>query len=154
MEHGKDIGSAQIAEDYRKYPIDDHGKLRYAYAKVTAAEALAANGTMALFNLPSGRKRVLPHLSRISTSAFGAGRTLDLGHAAYTKGAPANQEAEDADAFIDGLDVSSAVAAQPVGSSLKFDMYSVDEVLVFATVLGNTMPANATVEVLLAYLYE
>lgn len=154
MEHGKDIGSAQIATDYRKHPIDDHGKLRYAYAKVTAAEALAANGTMALFYLPPGRKRVLPQMSRITTSAFGAGRTLDLGHAAYTKAAPATQEAEDVDAFLDGKDVSAAVTADALGDALKYDMYSTDEVLVFATVLGGTMPANATVEVLLAYLYE
>lgn len=154
MEHGKDIGSAQIATDYRKHPIDDHGKLRYAYAKVTADGALAADGTMALFYLPPGRKRILPHLSRITTSAFGAGRTLDLGHAAYTKSAPSTQEDEDVDALIDGLDVSSAVTADPVGTSLKFDMYSTDEVLVFATVLGGTMPDAGTVEVLLAYLYE
>lgn len=154
MEHGKDIGSAQLATDYRKYPIDDHGKLRYAYAKVTADADLSADGTMALFYLPPGRKRVLPQLSRVTTSAFGAGRTLDVGHAAYTQAQPATNEAEDADAFVDGLDVSSAVTASAVGTDLKFDMYSTDEVLVFATVLGGTMPADATVEVLLAYLYE
>ena len=154
MEHGKDIGSAQIATDYRKYPIDDHGKLRYAYAKVTAAKALAANGTMALFYLPPGRKRVLPQMSRITTSAFRTGRSLDLGHAAYTKAAPATQEAENVDAFLDGKDVAAAVTADALGDALKYDMYSNDEVLVFATVLGGTMPADATVEVLLAYLYE
>lgn len=154
MDHGKDIGSAQIATDYRKYPIDDHGKLRYAYAKVTASGDLAANGTAALFWLPPGRKRILPHLSRITTSAFGAARTLDLGHAAYATSLPAGQEAEDPDAFIDGLDVSSAVTANAMGTALKFDMYSQDEVLVFATVLGGTMPDAATLEVLMAYLYE
>lgn len=154
MSHGKDIGSAQIAEDYRKYPIDDHGKLRYAYAKVTADGALAADGTMALFYLPPGRKRILPHLSRISTSAFGASRTLDIGHAEYSKATPSTTEAEDEDAFLDGLDVSSAVAANVLGTDLKFDMYSTDEVLVFGTVKGGTMPDAGTVEVLLAYLYE
>lgn len=152
--HTKDIGSVQTAEDFRKYPIDDHGKLRFAYANVTAAAALAANGTIALFWLPPGRKRILPAMSRITTSAFGAGRTLDIGHTGYIQAGPETTVAEDADAFVDGLDVSSAVTAGVLGTSLKFDMYSQDEPLVFATVLGNTMPQNATIEVLLAYLYE
>lgn len=154
MDHGKDIASAQLAEGYRTYPIDNHGKLRTAYALVTANGALAANGTMALFWLPPGRKRILPHLSRIKTSAFGAARTLDVGHAAYTKSAPATQEADDPDAFIDGMNVASAAGPDPWRDVVKFDIYSTDEVLVYATVLGDTMPDGATVEVLMAYLYE
>lgn len=153
-DHGKDIASAQLAADFRRYPIDDHGKLRFAYGKVTAAGALAANGTAALFWLPSGRKRLLPTLGRITTSAFGAGRTLDVGHAAYLRSTPNSEEAEDVDAIIDGLDVSSAVVAAAVGTALKFDIYSAEPVLIFATVLGNTMPDGATIEVLLPYLYE
>jgi len=150
-----DIKAAQLEEAYRKYPIDDHGKLRFAYGKVTAAEALAANGTMALVSLPVGRKRILPHLSRITTSAFGAGRTLDVGHQAYnTALSPVAVEDDDPDALIDGLDVATAVTANVFGTDLKFDMYSKTDVIVYGTVLGGTMPANATVEVLIAYLYE
>jgi len=63
-------------------------------------------------------------------------------------------EAADPDAFVDGLDVSSAVTAGVMGTALKFDIYSMDEVLVYATVLGDTMPAAGTLEVLMAYLYE
>lgn len=155
METGKDIDAAQLAEGYRRYPIDDHGKLRFAYGKVTASGALAASGTMGLLWLPPGRVRVLPHLSRITTSAFGAGRTLDIGHDQYMKRPPGNTvEAADPDAFIDGLDVSSAVTANVVGTALKFDMYSLEGVLVYGTVLGDTMPDAGTVELLLAYLYE
>jgi len=155
MQTNKDIDAAQLADDYRRYPIDDHGKLRYQYAKVTASGALAANGTMGLFWLPPGRKRILPHLSRITTSAFGAGRTLDIGHDEYMKRPAGNDpEAADPDALVDGLDVSSAVTADPLGTALKFDMYSLDETLIYATVLGGTMPDAGTVEVLLAYLYE
>lgn len=155
MDTGKTIDAAQLAEDYRKYPIDDHGKLRFQYANVVASGALAQNGTIGLFWLPPGRKRILPHLSRITTSAFGASRTLDVGHDAYMKRPAGNDaEAADPDAFIDGLDVSSAVTAGIVGTALKFDMYSMDEVLVYATVLGGTMPDGATLQLLLAYLYE
>lgn len=156
MDTNKDINAAQLADGYRRYPIDDHGKLRFAYGKVTASGALAASGTMGLLWLPPGRKRILPHLSRITTSAFGAGRTLDVGTDAYMArpSGAADPEAADPDALIDGLDVSSAVTANVVGTGLKFDIYSMDEVLVYATVLGNTMPDGGTVELLLAYLYE
>lgn len=155
MDTGKDIDSAQLADGFRKYPIDDHGKMRYSYAKVTANGALADAGTMGLLWLPPGRKRIIPSLSRITTSAFGAARTLDLGHDTYTSRPPAQTpEAADPDAFIAALDVSSAVDGVAFSNVLKFDMYSTDEVLVFATVNGDTMPDTATVEVLLAYLYE
>lgn len=155
MDTNTDYDALQLTEAHRKYPIDDHGKLRYQYASFTATEAVAADSTIGLLWLPSGRKRILPHLSRITTSAFGAGRTLDVGHEAYMRRPPDNDlEAADPDAFIDGLDVSSAVTATPVGTALKFDMYSMAEVLVYATVLGGTLPVNGTVEVLMAYLYE
>ena len=152
---GKTLDAAQLAEGYRRHPIDDHGKLRFAYGKATADVAVAANGTIGLLWLPPGRKRVIPSLSRITVSAFGSGRTLDVGHDTYLKRPPGNaMEADDPDAFIDGLDVSSAVTNGVVGTALKFDMYSLDEVLVYATVLGNTMPVAGTIELLLAYLYE
>jgi len=155
MDTGKTINAAQLAETYRRLPIDEHGKLRFAYGKATAADAVAANGTIGLFWLPPGRKRVIPHLSRVTTSAFGAGRTLDIGHDAYMKRPPDNDlEAADPDAFVDGLNVSSAVTAGVMGTALKFDIYSMDEVLVYATVLGDTMPVNGTIEVLMAYIYE
>lgn len=154
MSFGTDIVAAQLADDYRRYPIDDHGKLRMAYGKVTASGALAANGTMALLTLPPGRLRILPRHSRLTTSAFGASRTLDIGHKAYTKAAPGTTEAEDPDAFLDGQDVSSAVNSITLGTDIKFDVYSTDGITVFGTVLGGTMPDAAEVELLLAYLYE
>lgn len=154
INHGKDIAAAQLAEDYRKYPIDEHGKLRFAYGKVTTSSVLAANGTMALLYLPVGRKRILPHLSYITVSAFGAGRTLNLGHAAYTKAMPFDQESENAVALIDGLKVASGASAQQFSNVLKYDMYSLGKVLLFATVVGGTTPSGATVEAHVAYTYE
>ena len=148
--------SVQLAEGYRRYPIDDHGKLRFQYGSVAAlAVAYAQNDQIELFKLPPGRKRILPCLSRITTTAFGSSRTLDLGHRAYSKRPPdEDEEAEDVDAFIDGMDVSSAVNAAAFSTALKFDMYSRTEVTVYATILGGTMPIGATLQVLMAYLYE
>lgn len=154
---GTDINSAQLAEDYRAYPIDSHGKLRYAYGKITADGALAADGTMAFFWLPPGRKRILPSLSKITCTAFGAGRTLDVGHNEYVNelyAATRETEAADPDAFADGANVSAALDSEPLSNILKFDMYSKDQVLITGTVLGDTMPDGAEVELLLAYIYE
>ncbi len=152
----KTINAEQLGEDYRRYPIDDHGKLRMQYFSVPAlTEAVPANGTIGLFWLPPGRKRLLPGLSRLTASAFGAGRTLDIGHDGYMK-RPSTEapEAADPDALIDGMDVSAAVNGAAWSTVLKFDMYSLDEVLVYATVLGDTMPVGATLAGYLAYLYE
>lgn len=149
--------STQMAEGYRKYPIDDHGKLRFMYSSVVvpAAGAYAANDTIILGRLPPGRKRILPTLSRISTSAWGAARTLDIGHKKYVKSnTPYTEEADDVDAFLDGLDVSAAVNAAVLAATIKFDMFSTTEVTVYATILGGTMPVAATLQLLLAYIYE
>lgn len=152
--------SDQRQDGYRKYPIDDHGKFRLQYFSVgiitPIAVALAANDQVELFKLPPGRKRVLPHKSRIAFSAFGAGRTINIGHRAYTKRPPDNDvEPENATAFISGLDVSAASGNPPQWSNaMKYDMYSYDEAVVFMTVLGGTLPIGGTVSGYMAYVYE
>lgn len=160
------LKSTEKTDGYRGVPTNDHGKLRVQYFNVPAvAVAGDANTTLELCTLPPGKVRVIPDLSRIATSAFGAGRTLDVGHRAYQKVDPTynstTDEAEDADAFIDGLDVSSAVTGASFGSGLsafgyklKFDLYSKGGVTVFATVLGNTIPVGATVSGFIVYSYE
>lgn len=157
---GKTVDAAELSPDFRRHPIDDHGKLRYAYGKVTSpAGGVAANSTLGLLWLPTGRKRLVLPLSYIAWGIFGAGRTLDVGHAAYGTRPPSETpEADNPDALIDGLDVAVAGQRQfgvtAAAVPMKYDMYSTEEVLIYATVLGGTMPEGITVEVLLAYLYE
>lgn len=148
--------SVQLADDYRAYPVDDHGKLRFQYGSVAAlAVAYAANDTIDLFKLPPGRKRVLPWLSRITTTAYGSSRTLSIGHRAYRSRPPGNtDEAENATAFVSAMDVSGAVSAAAFSTVMKYDMYSVNEITIFATIAGGTMPVAATLQVMMAYLYE
>lgn len=149
------VQSDQLTEGVRRYPIDDHGKIRFAYFSYTATADLSANDEIELTKLPPGRIRVLPSMSRLATSAFGAGRTLDIGHREYMKRPAGNDtEAEDVDAFADGIDVSSAVADTKFGDALKYDIYSLGGVTVFAKVLGGTMPDTGTVEGYIAYVYE
>lgn len=148
--------SVQMADGYRRYPIDDHGKLRFQYFSIAALPvAYAQDDTVVLFRLPPGRIRHLPHLSRITVSALGSSRTIDIGHKAYSKRPPDNDvEADDVDAFIDGLDVATGVTSVVWGTGMKFDMYSREEISVYMTILGGTMPVAASASGIFAYLYE
>lgn len=160
--------SDQRQPDYRKYPIDDHGKLRFQYFSVgiltPITVAYAANDQVELFKLPPGRKRILPWLSRLQWTAFGAGRAIDIGHRAFMARPPADADptAENGDAFIDGFDVAAAQATpfewftpeDGNASSMKYDLYSIDEMVVFMTILGGTMPIGAKLSGFCAYIYE
>jgi hypothetical protein len=159
-----DTSSAQLGNDVsaltgRKTPIDDHGKLRVAYGKVTQGAAAGDDGsTVQFLNLPPGRIRILPQLSRVVCSALGAARVLKVGHALYyDKGIPQDDagEAADDDALAAGIDVSAAaektLAAAPKG---KFDIFSRAGVRITGTVTGGTIPAAATLELILVYVAE
>lgn len=146
--------TTQTVDDARLRPTEKHGKLRFAYFNLPATSVVGdATTTVDLCELPPGQVRVLPHLSRISTSAFGASRTLSVGHYAYQK-SDGSTEALNATAFISALDVSSAVAAAVWGTAIKYDMYSKAGVVLFATVNVSTIPVGATIEGFCAYAYE
>lgn len=150
--------SVQMVDGYRKRPVEDHGKLRYQYFDTgTLTAAYAANDQVDLCELPSGFKRIVPCLSRITSSALGAARTINLGHRAYMKRPSDNTdttEAENGTAFIAGMDVSAAVNAAAWSTVLKYDTYSLQEIGIYMTILGGTMPIGARIEGFLAYLYE
>lgn len=156
------LDSYELTEGTRKRPFDEHGKLRFVRfslpAVVTAGDA---GTTINLARLPPGATRILPWLSRIKVSALGASRVLDLGHRAYSKrpgglDVSANtDEAEDDDAFIADLDVSSAVALSAWSATVeKFDIYARTEVTLFAKISGGTLPVAATLSGMCAYIYE
>lgn len=148
--------SIQMVEGYRKRAFEDHGKVRYQYFDTgTLTVAYAQNDQIDLCRLPAGAKRVLPFLSRLTSSALGVARTFSIGHRAYMKRPPDNTlEAEDAVAFLNAMDVSAAVNAAAFSTVLKFDMYSLTEVDVFGTIGGGTLPIGGRVQGLLAYIYE
>lgn len=149
--------SNEMAEGVRKYPIDSHGKLRMAFFSVSAlAVAYAQNDQIDLCKLPPGRKRLLPNLSRFTGSAFGASRTLHIGHRAYMARpvAQAAMEAENATALVNALDVSGALASVVWSTVMKYDIYSLDEVVLFASINGGTMPIAASLSGFVTYVYE
>lgn len=151
--------SAEVADDYRGSPVNDHSKVRFQYFNLAAVSVAGdANSTIDLCDLPPGPVRVIPELSRITPSAYGASRVMKIGHRAYQKrdaymNSGTTDEAEDDDAFGSAIDVSAA-ATLKVGAAVKYDINSKAGVRVFATVTGGTIPQNGTLTGFIAYTYE
>lgn len=117
------------------------------------AAAGDATSTMDLVYLQRGRYVILPKLSLIRWSAFGASRVLDIGITAHTDEAGAAVAASLA-RFDDDVDVSAAGSAA-MGSDLAAADFSgvylniggttnTDGAIIRATVAGGTIPAAAT----------
>lgn len=151
------LTSTQKDGTTRKRPFDTQGKLRFAYFALPAVAVAGDIGsTVDLCDLPPGAVRILPWLSQISVSAWGASRTLSVGHRAYARlDDPYTAEAESANAFINALDVSSALTTDAWSATvMKYDVFSKAGVTIFGTVAGGTIPVGATMSGLVAYLYE
>lgn len=150
--------AAQIADGARPYPIDDHGKLRFMYAKVTQAGLGDIGSSWILGKLPPGRVRIIPSLCRYKVGALGASRTMDIGHDAYTDKTEPNDAAQTAaapTAFAATISVAAATEAVfPVTGGIKHDVYSRDGVQLRATFAGGTVPDATVGEFLIAYVYE
>lgn len=151
------LKSTEQGDEYRGHPVNDHGKLRLQYFELTAtAEAGDAESEIDLCDLPNGRVRVIHLLSRINHSAFGAARTLNIGHREYQNRDNSQEPliAEDEDAFAAGVNVANAGNGVALGTKTKMDLYSKGGVKVYATVKGGTIPAGATISGYIAYVYE
>ena len=148
--------STQKAPEFRGRPVDDHGKLRYQYFNVPAVAVQGdAASEFELCEMPPGAVRILLPFSRLTFSAFGVGRTLDVGHRAYMRRPPDNtQEAQNPTALATAIDVSAALANQVLGTKLKYDIYSMRGFTLYARCNVGTVPVGATLEGLIAYLYE
>ena len=146
--------------DPRLYAFDQIGKVRFAYGNVVNGGAAGDIGTtIDLLRIPQGRVRVLPHLSVMWCSAWGAARVLDLGWRAYYGSDGKTVVAEDAVGLVNDKDVSGALNASQLSTAQPIDFFSqasVDErdkgPMLFGTVAGGTIPAAATLAVLLAYI--
>jgi hypothetical protein len=150
--------SAQLADGARPYPIDDHGKIRFAYGKITQVGIGDIGSSVIFAKLPFGRVRLLPYLSRYKVTALGAARVMAIGHDAYystATPATADPVAAAAAAFASAVDVSGATEANfPVTGGIKHDLYSRDGVQLRATITGGTIPDGAVFEYCVAYVTE
>jgi hypothetical protein len=149
------------AAGYLKRPIDNHGKLRTIYGKVVAAIAGDIGSTINMGILPPGAVRLRLNGCNLINSAWGAGATLNIGYAPY-------RFRQDQAALNDGIDAGSAnalgaaisMAAAPgtrtpwQATMMKYDFYSLAGVSIIGTVAGAIMPAAATLEWWMEYVYE
>lgn len=151
------LNSDQKTDGYRSVPTEDHGKLRIQYFSVPALAAQADVGsTINLCDLPSGRVRVLPGLSKVNNSAFGGAATLDIGLRAYNSrdDQAGIVNAEDPVALANLLPVAQSNVGQSFNMDLKVDLYSKSGVTAFATIAGSAMPVAGTLSGYIVYVYE
>lgn len=147
------------APGFLKRPIDEHGKLRFLYGKMSAAILGDIGSTIQLGKLPSGAVRFLYSMSSVKCSALGAGVLLNIGYATYrfkqdVAAVNDGMEPASANALAASIDVSAA-AIKPLSTTLiKWDFYSLAGVQLIGTTAGAVFPANGTLEWQLAYLYE
>jgi hypothetical protein len=142
----------------RLLPVEDHGKLRlqYFYFKNLTGAVGDAGSTIDLVNLPPGRVRLLPIMAALRKSAFGAARVASFGNRAYSKGASQVLVPEDNNDFSAGIDLAAAgnLIGTFMGTQIKYDLYSVAGITVFATITGGTVPVDAELEGYIPYVYE
>lgn len=138
------------------HTTEQHGRIRFARATFVQGAAAGDIGSIqTLLRLPSGRVRILGHMSRLITSAFGASRTLSLGYGAYTN-VDGVAVAASTNALANALDVSAAAANTLVTATGAGDNLFLSQggVVIAASVAGGTIPVAATVTLLLAYVAD
>jgi hypothetical protein len=143
----------QVASPPMKNPCyDEYAKKRLFYFCFTQGDAAGDAGSLAdLVKLPAGRFRLLKTDSVLVCSAFGAGRTLDIGYSAHTRTDGSAVEAS-TDAILDGADVSAAAKIicgagnNALGTDPTILIDSREGVTIQAKVNVDTIPAGATLK--------
>lgn len=130
-----------------RYDAGGHLQAYQFYYKNETGGTIAADSIIQLCTI--GPCHVLP-TSVITTTAFSTSRTLDVGLQEYVNTA-GDTVASDIDAFLDGLDVSSAVSNTMFGSDTASTAYgagvTIDgQVDVLAKILGGTLPSNGIIQ--------
>ena len=127
------------------------GRERVAYFGFTQSGIGDIGSTVDLINLPPGKVRLLKTDSKFVCSAFGALRTLSIGHLAYTK-PDGSAVAAVTDNILTAGDVSAAAAiacgagANALGDDPTILFESKDGVTLQASVAGGTIPDLATLK--------
>lgn len=149
--------AAELVAGARVYPIDKSGKLRFYHGKITQGAAAGDDGSSGtICVIPHGRARFIPYLSRYKVSALGAARVMKVGHELYYPLTSAETtEAQNLTLFMSAIDVSGATdALWPTTAGIKYDVYSRSGITLTATITGGTIPAAATLEFLVAVIFE
>jgi len=117
---------------------DEHGRVRVMSFTYTQSGAGTAGDTVNLCALPGGNVRVLG--TSTTYSAFGASRTIKIGHTAYVNLAKTTVAASST-AFLASTSIASA-GTTTTHTTAKFT--SREGILVQALIEGGTLPDAAT----------
>lgn len=146
--------STQVANKSATPPVlndvcDDRARMRCKrFGFTQGAAAGDAGSTAVLINIPPGKLNIHAALSRIAFSAFGAARTLSIGHSGYTK-PDGTVVAAAPGALKAGLDVAAAGSADMtgvVGGDETLQIDSKTGTTILATVAGGTIPVAAKLD--------
>lgn len=151
---------AGVSSGPRLYAYDELAKKRYAYGNLAAVAVAGDIATIiGMCRIPQGRVRILPWASYIWCSAWGAARTIDIGLEAYYGSDGKTLVAAAPTQLKAAKDVSGALAASQIDTASHIDVFSQGALsdrakgpLVTFTVGGDTVPVNATAEIMLAFL--
>jgi len=138
------------------HPTTLHGRKRFATFSYTRTSAGDAGSLCNMVKLPPGKVRLLLNECRISSSALGAARTMDLGWLAYNDPDGA-AVAADPNGLDDGVDVSSAVVFTPGGTigGLEMKLFeSRDGVTLTAQVNDAAWDAAETLDGYITYVVD
>lgn len=119
----------------RFYESSVNGSVHVIRELYTADGAQAAASVVRMIPVKAGTKIID---IKIKFSAFGAGRTIDVG------------DGGDVDRFLDGGDVSSAGVLSCNAAAGFFHEYAADDTI-DVTILGDTMPDEGTLEIIVTY---
>ncbi|HEY6872785.1 MAG TPA: hypothetical protein VI298_08680 [Geobacteraceae bacterium] len=154
-QYGNEVASPPVKNSTR----EKGGKHRLAYFSFKQNGVGDIGSTCLLVTLPAGKVRLLKPDGKYVCSAFGAGRTLSLGNAAYiaSDGTPV---AAAVDNISDSADVSAAAAvnmgagANALGTDPTILFDSKNGVVLQATVEVGTIPDAATLSGYFVYVIE
>lgn len=144
-----------VATPSKKVTVPDwHARLRFMFFEFAQGSSAGDAGSIArLIRLPAGRCRVILPLSRLSWTAMGSSRTMDLGWEAYTN-EDGTAVVADPNGLDDGIDTSGAGNVIPGGTigvheTKLFD--SQDGVVITAQINDASLPAADTIDGWFAY---
>lgn len=154
------VNSAEVTKEVdgdRLTTREKHGRVRVARFTYTAPAAHANGSSVNLVTLPNNRVTVLGSMSHIRVSALGGSRVGAVGFRAFTK---LDGTAQDAvvNAFATAVDMESATTTMLTdniaAAGMVLDLDSEQGVTLMLTVTGGTIPSEATIKGVIAYVVD
>jgi hypothetical protein len=143
-EYANNVASPPVMND----TCDEHGRVRVNSFTYTQSGAGTAGDTVNLCSLPGGNLRIVG--IAVTYSAFGASRTLKIGHTAYVNLAKATVAANST-AFLASTSIATAATSN---SHITQKLTSREGILVQALIEGGTLPDAATLSGWIQYAID